>query len=52
MLHDAAFAFLAVPDEAASGAMQLLAETRLEQPLVVGETGIAGWAGFISTFPP
>lgn len=51
VLHDAAFAFLAVPDDAASDAMRMLAEPEFEQPLVVGETGIAGWAGFISTLP-
>ena len=49
VLHDAAFAFLAVPDDAARDAMRMLAEPETEQSLVVGETGIAGWAGFIST---
>jgi diaminopropionate ammonia-lyase len=49
VLHDAAFAFLAVPDDAARDAMRMLAEPESEQSLVVGETGIAGWAGFIST---
>ena len=49
VLHDAAFAFLAVPDDAARDAMRLLGEPHSDQPLVVGETGIAGWAGFIST---
>ena len=43
VLHDAAFAFLSVPDTAAVDAMQLLAG--LPQPIPVGETGIAGWAG-------
>ena len=42
VLHEAAFAFLAVPDSAAVAAMRLLAASGL----VVGETGIAGWAGF------
>jgi uncharacterized membrane protein YsdA (DUF1294 family) len=44
-----AYAFLAVDDAAASAAMQRLADPALlPQPLVVGETGIAGWAGFTS----
>ena len=43
VLHDAAFAFLSVPDTAAVDAMQLRAG--LAQPIPVGETGIAGWAG-------
>ncbi|MDA0336524.1 MAG: hypothetical protein O2782_15285 [bacterium] len=44
-----AFAFLTVPDRAAVEAMCLAADPYGDDPaLVIGDTGSAGWAGFLA----
>ena len=49
ILRGGAFAFLTVPDEAAVDAMrQAAAGVGGDPPLVIGETGIAAWAGFLA----
>ena len=50
MLHAGAFAFLAVPDRAAIDAMRAAAEpVGDDPPAVIGDTGSAGWAGFMAS---
>ena len=49
ILKDGAFAFLTIPDEAAIDAIRLAAGgISGDYPVVIGETGIAGWAGFLA----
>ena len=49
ILRGGAFAFLTVPDEAAVDAMrQAAAGVGGDPPLVIGETGIAAWAGLLA----
>ena len=49
MLSAGAFAFLSVPDEAAIDAMQQAARPAPgDPPAVIGDTGSAGWAGFLA----
>lgn len=49
ILRAGAFAFLTVPDEAAVDAMrQAAAGVGGDPPLVIGETGIAAWAGLLA----
>ena len=49
ILRAGAFAFLAIPDEAAVDAMrQAAAGVGGDPPLVIGETGIAAWAGLLA----
>ena len=52
ILKAGAFAFLTIPDEAAVDAMRQAA-TGIggDPPTVVGETGIAAWAGFLAATP-
>lgn len=50
ILRAGAFAFLAIPDEAAVDAMrQAAAGVGGDPPLVIGETGVAAWAGLLAT---
>ena len=50
ILRDGAFAFLTIPDEAAVDAIRLAAAgISGDSPVVIGETGIAGWAGFLAS---
>lgn len=49
ILKGGAFAFLTIPDEAAVDAIrQAAAGVGGDPPAVIGETGIAGWAGFLA----
>ncbi len=49
ILGDGAFAFLTIPDEATVDAIrQAAAGVGGDSPVVIGETGIAGWAGFLA----
>ena len=49
ILKGGAFAFLTIPDEAAVDAIrQATAGVGGDKPVVIGETGIAGWAGFLA----
>ena len=49
ILRDGAFAFLTIPDEAAVNAIrQAAAGVDGDPSVVIGETGIAGWAGFLA----
>ena len=49
ILRDGAFAFLTIPDEAAMDAIRQAATGVGEDAsVVIGETGIAGWAGFLA----
>jgi len=49
ILKGGAFAFLTIPDEAAIDAIRLAATgINGDAPVVIGETGIAGWAGFLA----
>ena len=49
ILRGGAFAFLTVPEEAAADAMRQAATgVGGDPPLVIGETGIAAWAGFLA----
>ena len=49
ILRAGAFAFLTVPEEAAVDALrQAAAGVGGDPPLVIGETGIAAWAGFLA----
>ena len=49
ILKSGAFAFLTIPDEAAVDAVrQAAAGVGGDVPVVIGETGIAGWAGFLA----
>ncbi len=49
ILRDGAFAFLTIPDEAAVDAIRQAAAGVGEDPsIVIGETGIAAWAGFLA----
>ena len=49
LLNAGAFAFLTVPDRAAVEAMrQAAAPPEGDPPLVIGDTGSAGWAGFLT----
>ena len=49
ILKGGAFAFLTIPDEAAIDAIRLAAAGISDDyPVVIGETGIAGWAGFMA----
>ena len=49
LLKGGAFAFLTIPDEAAVDAIQKAAAgVGGDAPVVIGETGIAGWAGFLA----
>jgi diaminopropionate ammonia-lyase len=49
VLRDHAFAFLAVPDNLAVEALDEAAAGAEDDPrLAIGETGIAGWAGFLA----
>ncbi len=49
ILRDGAFAFLTIPDEAAVDAIrQAAAGVGGDSPVVIGETGIAAWAGFLA----
>ena len=49
ILRGGAFAFLTIPDEAAVDAIrQAAAGGGGDSPVVIGETGIAGWAGFLA----
>ncbi len=49
LLSAGAFAFLTVPDQAAVEAMCLAADPHGDDPaLVIGDTGSAGWAGFLA----
>jgi diaminopropionate ammonia-lyase len=49
ILGTGAFAFLTVPDQAAVDAMQQAAQpTGNDPPAVIGDTGSAGWAGFLA----
>jgi diaminopropionate ammonia-lyase len=45
VLRESAFGFLSVDDSAAASAMRLLAR----HGCVVGETGVAGWAGLLTS---
>ena len=47
ILKAGAFAFLTIPDEAAVDAMRQAATG--DPPMVIGETGIAAWAGLLAT---
>ena len=50
ILETGAFAFMTIPDQAAVDALQQAARGVGEDaPLVIGETGIAAWAGFLAT---
>ena len=50
ILKAGAFAFLTIPDEAAVDAMRQAATgVGGDPPMVIGETGIAAWAGFLAT---
>ena len=50
ILKGGAFAFLTIPDEAAVDAIRQAAAGVAGDPaMVIGETGIAGWAGFLAT---
>ena len=50
ILKGGAFAFLTIPDEAAVDAIrQAAAGIGGDSPAVIGETGIAGWAGFLAS---
>ncbi len=50
ILKGGAFAFLTIPDEAAVDAIrQATAGVGGDSPVVIGETGIAAWAGFLAT---
>ncbi len=49
ILKGGAFAFLTIPDEAAVDAIRQAATgVGGDPPVVIGETGIAGWAGFLA----
>ena len=49
ILKGGAFAFLTIPDEAAMDAIRLAAAgINGDYPVVIGETGIAAWAGFLA----
>ena len=49
VLSEGAFAFLTIPDAAAIDAMQQAASgVDGDLPCVIGDTGIAGWAGFLA----
>ena len=49
ILGAGAFAFLTIPDEAAVDAMRQSAQgVAGDAPVVIGETGIAAWAGFLA----
>ena len=49
ILRDGVFAFLTIPDEAAVDAIRQAATgVGGDVPVVIGETGIAGWAGFLA----
>lgn len=49
MLNAGAFAFLTVPDQAAIDAMRGAAQPAGgDPPVVIGDTGSAGWAGFLA----
>ncbi|MEL6964040.1 MAG: pyridoxal-phosphate dependent enzyme, partial [Pseudomonadota bacterium] len=49
VLEEAGDAFMTVPDHAAEATMRILAEGRgADQPLVAGESGVAGLAGAIA----
>ena len=49
ILREGAFAFLTIPDEAAVDAIRQAAlGIGSDSPIVIGETGIAGWAGFLA----
>lgn len=49
ILSEGTFAFLTIPDEAAADAIrQAAAGVGVDPPVVIGETGIAGWAGFLA----
>ena len=49
MLNAGAFAFLTVPDRAAVDAMREAAQPAGgDPPVVIGDTGSAGWAGFLA----
>ncbi len=49
ILREGAFAFLTIPDEAAIDAIrQAAAGIGGDSPIVIGETGIAAWAGFLA----
>ena len=49
ILKGGAFAFFTIPDEAAVDAIQQAAAgVGGDAPVVIGETGIAGWAGFLA----
>lgn len=49
MLNAGAFAFLTVPDQAAVDAMRGAAQSEGgDPPLAIGDTGSAGWAGFLA----
>ena len=49
MLNAGAFAFLTVPDKAAVDAMRGAAQSEGgDPPLAIGDTGSAGWAGFLA----
>ena len=49
MLNAGAFAFLTVPDQAAVAAMRGAAQPEGgDRPLAIGDTGSAGWAGFLA----
>ena len=50
ILRDGAFAFLTIPDQAAVDAIrQAAAGVGGDPPIVIGETGIAAWAGFLAS---
>lgn len=49
MLGAGAFAFLTIPDEAAVDAMRQAVDPESgDPPAVIGDTGAAGWAGFLA----
>ena len=49
ILRDGVFASLTIPDEAAVDAIrQAAAGVGGDRPVVIGETGIAAWAGFLA----
>lgn len=49
ILRNGTFAFLTIPDEAAVDAIRQAATgVGGDPPVVIGETGIAGWAGFLA----
>jgi diaminopropionate ammonia-lyase len=49
MLGAGAFAFLTIPDEAAVDAMRQAVDPKSgDPPAVIGDTGAAGWAGFLA----